>query len=114
VGRGALSISKFCTYASIGRTSAFTEIKAGRLIARKRGRSTIILIEDADAWLQSLPLVHTSAPGVVAAESGQVKRKGTDKRAGNSSGGKDKSSRSPRQRTSGRARGPPQDKSEGR
>ncbi len=61
--RGALSIAKFCDYAAIGRTAAFAEIRAGRLIAHKRGRSTIILIEDADAYLQSLPLARPHEDG---------------------------------------------------
>ncbi|MFO1136035.1 MAG: DNA-binding protein [Rhodoblastus sp.] len=38
-----------------GRTAVFGEIKAGRLKARKLGRRTIILRQDAEAWLQSLP-----------------------------------------------------------
>ena len=66
--RGALSIAGFCDYAAIGRTTAFAEIKVGRLIAHKRGRTTIILIEDADAWLQSLPRVRPTAPDGVALE----------------------------------------------
>jgi hypothetical protein len=65
MGRGALSIAKLCDYAAIGRTTAFAEIKAGRLIAHKRGRTTIILIEDADAWLQSLPRVRPTVSDAV-------------------------------------------------
>jgi hypothetical protein len=63
VRRGALSIAGFCAYASVGRTTAFEEIKVGRLIARKRGRSTVILIEDADAWLQSLGASYIASHG---------------------------------------------------
>ena len=51
----ALSISEFCARASIGRTTAFSEIRAGQLIARKRGRSTIILVADAEMYLQVAP-----------------------------------------------------------
>jgi hypothetical protein len=80
MGRGTLSISRFCTYASVGRTTAFAEIKADRLIAHKRGRSTIILIEDADAWLQSLPRVRPSTPDIVVPKSQVMTRKGTDDR----------------------------------
>ena len=68
MGRGALSIAKLCAYASVGRTTVFAEIKAGRLVARKLGRSTVILIEDVDAWLQSLPRVRPSAPDAVVPE----------------------------------------------
>jgi hypothetical protein len=69
VRRGALSIAGFCNYAAIGRTAAFEEIRSGRLIAHKRGRSTIILIEDADAWLQCLPLALPQRPDAVPATS---------------------------------------------
>jgi hypothetical protein len=79
MSRGALSIAQFCEYAAIGRTAAFSEIRSGRLIAHKRGRSTIILIEDADVWLQSLPLARpekkseqAAAPAKSAKTGGQV------------------------------------------
>jgi hypothetical protein len=39
----------------ICRSILYDEIRAGRLIARKRGRSTIILDEDLRAFLASLP-----------------------------------------------------------
>jgi len=65
MGRGALNIAKLCAYASVGRTTVFAEIKAGRLIAHKLGRSTIIFVEDADAWLEALPRVRPSAPDSV-------------------------------------------------
>ena len=69
MGRGALSIAKLCAYASVGRTTVFAEIKAGRLSAHKLGRSTIIFAEDADAWLQSLPRVRPTASNSTTPES---------------------------------------------
>jgi hypothetical protein len=74
--RGALTIAGFCDYAAIGRTVAFDEIRSGRLIAHKRGRSTIILIEDADAWLQSLPLARPEKSEQAAAQPKSVKTAG--------------------------------------
>lgn len=41
----------------MGATKAYEEIKAGRLVARKIGRRTIILDEDLKAWLDVLPRV---------------------------------------------------------
>jgi len=41
----------------MGATKAYEEIKAGRLVARKVGRRTIILDEDLKAWLDALPRV---------------------------------------------------------
>jgi hypothetical protein len=98
--RGALSIAGLCDYAAIGRTAAFAEIKAGRLIARKRGRSTIILIEDADAWLQSLPAVRpTISDAVIPEPASSPVAKSPVRKAGGST-------RSPRRTWS--ARDPPE------
>ena len=100
MGRGALSIAGFCDYASVGRTTAFAEVKAGRLIAHKRGRSTIILIEDADAWLQSLPRVRPTAPDAVAPERPRLSEAKTSVRKAG------RSTRGPRRTSS--ARDPPE------
>ena len=100
MGRGGLSIAKLCDYASVGRTAAFAEIKAGRLIAHKRGRTTIILIEDADAWLQSLPRVRPTASDAVAPERPRSSEAKTSVRP------KDTPSRVPGRTSS--ARDPPQ------
>ncbi len=56
---GAMGVEAFCDRDDIGRTLAYAEIAAGRLRARKVGRRTIILDDDADAWAQGLPV---SAP----------------------------------------------------
>jgi hypothetical protein len=37
------------------RSYLYLEIASGRLRAVKRGRRTIVLAEDLDAWLRSLP-----------------------------------------------------------
>ena len=37
------------------RSFLYSEIKSGRLRARKRGRRTIVLAEDREAWRRSLP-----------------------------------------------------------
>ncbi|WP_258608517.1 DNA-binding protein [Mesorhizobium sp. AR10] len=49
------TIEAFCAAFGLGRTSAFGEIKGGRLKARKVGRRTIILATDAETWAASLP-----------------------------------------------------------
>ena len=38
-------------------TSLYEAIAAGRLVARKRGRRTIILAEDLRKWLDAMPAV---------------------------------------------------------
>jgi hypothetical protein len=55
IDRGAFSIPEFCEWARIGRTMAFAEIKASRLIVTKCGKRSLIRVSDAEAWIQSLP-----------------------------------------------------------
>jgi hypothetical protein len=52
---GAMSVRQFCAWANIGRTTAYAEIKAGRLRAKKCGCHTIITFDDARWWLKQLP-----------------------------------------------------------
>jgi hypothetical protein len=53
--KGVFSINEFCRWAGIGRTAAYAEIKAGRLPAKKFGKRTFIIINDAERWLAALP-----------------------------------------------------------
>jgi hypothetical protein len=57
----AMSIRTFCKTYDIGRTSTYTEIKAGRLKVRKIGRRTIITADDAEEWLSRLPTLDEAA-----------------------------------------------------
>jgi hypothetical protein len=57
VRQRAMSVAQFCQNYATGRTTAYQEIKAGRLRARKCGKRTIISEEDAENWLGSLPFV---------------------------------------------------------
>ena len=51
----AYSIAEACARSGIGRTAMYELIKTGQLPARKRGRRTLILVEDLQRCLQSLP-----------------------------------------------------------
>jgi hypothetical protein len=53
--KGAFTVNDFCERYSVGRTLAYEEIKAGRLRTRKAGRRTLILAQDAEAWISGLP-----------------------------------------------------------
>jgi hypothetical protein len=53
----AFGIEEFCRRYSVGRTTAYAEMKAGRLRRRKVGKRSIIAQEDAEAWLHGLPIV---------------------------------------------------------
>jgi hypothetical protein len=52
------SLNEFARQNAIGLTTVRGEIKAGRLVARKVGRRTIIAAEDAKAWQERLPKVQ--------------------------------------------------------
>jgi hypothetical protein len=58
----AYSIPDLIKLSAVGRSSIYEEIGAGRLKARKRGRRTIILREDAEQWLASLPTFGAQKP----------------------------------------------------
>lgn len=51
----AFDVLGFCQRYGVGRSTAFKEMAAGRLKARKSGRRTIIMDEDAAAWAAALP-----------------------------------------------------------
>jgi hypothetical protein len=53
--RLAYSIPRLARESDISRSMIYEEIAAGRLIARKIGRRTIVRRADALAWLRSLP-----------------------------------------------------------
>jgi hypothetical protein len=52
------SLNEFARQNDIGVTTVRGEIKAGRLVARKIGRRTIITPEDASDWRNRLPKVQ--------------------------------------------------------
>ena len=58
---GAYSIEDFARLHSIGRSTAYIEISAGRLVARKFRARTLVTIEDAKAWRLNLPKLTPAA-----------------------------------------------------
>jgi hypothetical protein len=53
----AFRLPEFQKRNAIGKDATYEEIRRGRLKARKRGRSTIILAEDEAEWRANLPLL---------------------------------------------------------
>ena len=51
----AMSVETFCARYGVGRTTAYEEIKNGRLRANKIKAHTLILADAAEAWVKSLP-----------------------------------------------------------
>jgi hypothetical protein len=59
----AYSISELSQMSGVGRSFLYEEVKAGHLIVTKAGRRSIVLYDDALAWLTKLPkLAPTSTP----------------------------------------------------
>ena len=56
-----ITVAEFLTRYSIGRTSFYREVAAGRLPIRKFGTATRIARGDAEAWAASLPIVTGEA-----------------------------------------------------
>jgi hypothetical protein len=61
IAKRAHSIEEMAARYDSSRTAIKEEIRAGRLVARKFGRRTIILDEDERAWANSLPRVQPAA-----------------------------------------------------
>jgi hypothetical protein len=59
--KNARSIDEVALLYDSSRTAIKEEIRAGRLVARKFGRRTIILEQDEFAWANSLPRIQPSA-----------------------------------------------------
>lgn len=56
----AYNIPEVCQRAGSSRTSVYEAIKVGELVARKRGRRTIVLHDDLMAWLRRLPRMQSA------------------------------------------------------
>lgn len=51
----ALSIRECAALVGVGRSTLYLEIAAGRLVAKKAGRRTIVCKTDLNDWLAKLP-----------------------------------------------------------
>ncbi len=64
-----LTVDEACYTAGFGRSRFYEAVAAGQLAVRKFGRRTIVLREDLDRFLDSLPVANAQIkpPGAVAA-----------------------------------------------
>lgn len=51
-----MTMGEFLARYSVGRTTAYREVAAGRLRIRKLGSATRVAREDAERWMASLPI----------------------------------------------------------
>jgi excisionase family DNA binding protein len=49
------TVSEACSASRSGRTALYEAIRSGALIARKRGRRTLILADDLRRWIEGHP-----------------------------------------------------------
>jgi hypothetical protein len=61
IERNAYTKAEFLSRNGITKDRFYSEIGAGRLVARKAGRRVVVSADDERAWLQSLPKLQTTA-----------------------------------------------------
>lgn len=54
-GKLLFSVKEFCEIVGIGRTTFYQEVKAGRIKAKKMGRSTLIPKSELERFIEELP-----------------------------------------------------------
>lgn len=52
-----LAYTETCALARVGRTAFYEAVNSGELRAVKRGRRTLVLLDDLHAWMKQLPAI---------------------------------------------------------
>ena len=61
IEKRAYSVDEFCQRYGVGRTTAYEEIKAGRLRVAKVGKRTLVTADAAELWLRNLPTAQAAS-----------------------------------------------------
>ena len=62
-GPEAFTLEEFCRRVKMGRTRLYEEVRAGRLTIRKNGKRSVVTADEAQRYLNSLPLLDLPAKG---------------------------------------------------
>lgn len=57
----AYSLDDASLLAAVSKSYLYSQIASGRLVARKRGRRTVILADELSSWLHGLPRAQAAA-----------------------------------------------------
>ena len=52
--RGAMTVREFLEWSRISRSTFYKEVKEGRIPLKKVGKRSLVLMSDAEAWLEGL------------------------------------------------------------
>ena len=61
IEKRVFSINEFCSRYGVGRTTAYEEIKAGRLQVVKAGKRTLVPADAAKFWIKNLPVAQAAS-----------------------------------------------------
>ena len=57
----AVSIEEAARRAGVGRTTIYEAVNDGKLVIRKSGRRSLVLVDELQNWLSSLPRAEQKA-----------------------------------------------------
>ena len=66
IEKKAYDLDEFCEAHSVGKSKVYEEVAAGRLRVRKFGKKNLITAPDAEAWLNSLPVLEAPTSSAAA------------------------------------------------
>jgi len=80
IAKAALTVAEFCQVVGIGKTTFYSEVRAGRIHPKKIGSKTIVPATEASAFLDRLPDMtnrHSAGPSKRAGVGAMLKSRKT-------------------------------------